>query len=215
MPHRTATSIRELLDRNRRWAESRATEEPAYFAKHAAGQAPPFLYIGCSDSRVPPTDIIGAGPGDLFVTRNIANLVKPDDISMRSVLEYGVNVLKVEHVIVCGHTQCGGVMASLAEDPLPGFLGAWLHSIRQLAERAHEELRGLEGSARVDRMVELNVEAQVRTLAQLDCLKRAWDSGRTFQIHGWVYGLGGGRVRDLLTLTAENQSAAPAEVAAE
>lgn len=206
MPHRTASTIRELLDRNRQWAESRAEEDPTFFARHAAGQAPPFLYIGCSDSRVPPTDIVAAGPGDLFVTRNIANLVKPDDIGLRSVLEYGVHVLKVEHVIVCGHTECGGVMASLAEDPLPGFLGAWLHSLRQLAERSREELSTLEGKARVDRMVELNVESQVRTLAQLDVMKRAWDSGRQLQIHGWVYGLDGGRVRDLLTLTAENQT---------
>jgi carbonic anhydrase len=117
-----------------------------------------------------------------------------------------VHVLKVEHVIVCGHTECGGVMASLAEDPLPGFLGAWLHSLRQLAERSRDELSTLEGRARVDRMVELNVESQVRTLAQLDVMKRAWDSGRQLQIHGWVYGLDGGRVRDLLTLTAENQT---------
>ncbi|MCB9602257.1 MAG: carbonic anhydrase [Sandaracinus sp.] len=204
MPHRT--TIRELLDRNRQWAESQTEEDPTYFARHAQGQTPPFLYIGCSDSRVPPTDIVGAGPGDLFVTRNIANLVKPDDVGMRSVLEYGVHVLKVEHVIVCGHTECGGVMASLAEDPLPGFLGAWLHGPRQLAERAHEELAKLEGKAKVDRMVELNVEAQVRTLAQLDCMKRAWDSGRQLHIHGWVYGLSGGHVRDLLTLTAENQT---------
>lgn len=209
MPY-TAKTIRELLDRNRQWAESRSEEDPTYFTQHAEGQAPPFLFIGCSDSRVPPTEITGTEKGDLFVARNIANLVKPDDVGMRSVLEYAVHVLKCEHVIVCGHTACGGVTASLAEDPLPGFLGAWLSSLRTLGERHRDELEKLQGMPRVNRMVEINAESQVRGLAQLDVMKRAWDSGRALQIHAWVYDLEGGRVRDLLTLTAENQKEADA-----
>lgn len=193
---RGPSSITDLIDGNRRFRERRASEDAEYFARHARGQRPPFLFIGCADSRVPPTDITGAGPGDLFVTRNIANLVRGDDVGMQSTLEYALEVLEVEHVVVCGHTQCGGVTAALAPDAPPGALGEWLSPLRELARARRGELAELDGDARIERLVALNVEMQVARLERHPLVERA-RARRRLAVHGSVYDLRAGRVLPL------------------
>lgn len=194
MPLRS--SIHDLLEGNRRWVES-AAQDTGFFTRHAQGQSPPFLFIGCADSRVPPTNITNTGPGDLFVTRNIANLVTEDDVAVQSAIEYAIGVLKVEHVIVCGHTGCGGVSAALTGEPTTGALGTWLAPLRALAERWHDELEAVAPEARVDRLVELNVKAQVLGLERHPLVRQA-RAEREIQIHGSVYDLCRGRVRTLV-----------------
>lgn len=195
MPLRS--SIHELLEGNRRWVERCSSEDIRFFARQAEGQSPPFLFIGCADSRVPPTNITNTGPGDLFVTRNIANLVTHDDMAVQSSLEYALTVLKVEHVIVCGHTACGGVTAALRGAPTNGALGAWLAPLRALADQARDELEKFPPEARVDRLVELNVKAQVMGLEKHPLVQEA-RTEREVQIHGSVYDLHQGRVRTLV-----------------
>ena len=189
-------SLIELLEGNRRWMARREAEDEEYFARHARGQSPAFLFIGCSDSRVPPTTITGTGPGELFVTRNIANLVREDDVGVQSALEYALGPLGVEHVIVCGHTCCGGVTAALGAKP-DGALGLWIEPLRELAHRHRDELAAIEHiDARVDRLAELNVEAQVESLERHPLVQRARKE-RPLSIHGSVYDLAEGRVRPL------------------
>lgn len=199
MPHRL-NGIEALLDRNRRWADRTQARHPGFFQDLAKGQEPDFLYIGCADSRVPSDRFTAVDPGNLFVARNIANQVRPDDVALTSVVEYAVGVLKVEHVIVCGHTGCGGVVAALAGKPLGGALDIWLEPLGKLVDQAREELAGLEGEARVNRMVELNVRAQVESLSRFDAVRAAWDAGRRLTLHGWVYGLDAGRVVEQLSI---------------
>jgi len=197
MPHRAPTSLTDLLEGNRQWRSLQAAEDAEFFVRHAQGQRPPFLYIGCADSRVPPTTITNTGPGDLFVTRNIANLVRADDVAIQSTLEYAIDVLEVEHVLVCGHTECGGVMAALAPQPPAGALGAWIAPLRALALDRRHELDGLEHRARIDRLVRLNVEAQVSALERHPLVQRARER-RNLQIHGSVYDLSAGQVQPLM-----------------
>lgn len=190
-------SLIELLEGNRRWMATREAEDEEYFARHARGQSPGFLFIGCSDSRVPPTTITGTGPGELFVMRNIANLVRDDDVAVQSALEYALGSLGVEHVIVCGHTCCGGVTAALDGRPPAGALGAWIAPLRELARQRREELASIEPlDARVDRLVELNVQAQVQSLESHRLVQRA-RAERPVKIYGSVYDLARGRVRPL------------------
>jgi carbonic anhydrase len=192
-------SLIDLLEGNRRWMARREAEDEEYFARHARGQSPAFLFIGCSDSRVPPTTITGTGPGELFVTRNIANLVREDDVGVQSALEYALGPLRVEHVIVCGHTSCGGVTAALDGQPSGGALGMWLEPLRELAQRHREELASIEHpETRIDRLAELNVEAQVRSLERHPLVQRA-RAERPLQIYASVYDLAEGRVRPLET----------------
>ena len=194
-------SLIDLLEGNRRWMAGREAEDEEYFARHARGQSPAFLFIGCSDSRVPPTTITGTGPGELFVMRNIANLVRDDDIGIQSTLEYALGPLAVEHIIVCGHTSCGGVTAALTaalhgEAP-GGALGSWLAPLRELAHRKREALASIEqADARVNRLAELNVEAQVECLERHPLVQRA-RAERPLSIYGSVYDLAKGRVRPL------------------
>jgi carbonic anhydrase len=188
-------SMIDLLEGNARFRARRTAEEPDYFARHARGQSPPFLFIGCADSRVPPTDITSTGPGDLFVARNIANLVRDDDVGVQSALEYALAVLKVEHVIVCGHTGCGGVAAALGPR-LSGALETWLAPIRALAAERASELSRLGDEARAARLVALNVEAQVEALERHPSVERARRE-RNVEIHGSVYELHAGQVRPL------------------
>lgn len=190
-------SLIDLLEGNRRWMARREAEDEEYFARHARGQSPAFLFIGCSDSRVPPTTITGTGPGELFVTRNIANLVREDDVGVQSALEYALGPLAVEHVIVCGHTSCGGVTAALDGQAPGGALGRWLEPLRALAYEKRAELASIEQlDARIDRLAELNVEAQVESLERHPLVQRARAS-RPLSIYGSVYDLAEGRVRPL------------------
>lgn len=186
-----------LFDNNRAWAERIRRSDPRFFARLAEQQAPEYLWIGCADSRVPANEIIGLLPGELFVHRNVANLVIHTDINCLSVLQYAVEVLHVKHVIVCGHYGCGGVRTALETRP-HGLIDNWLGHIRDLCERHEAELAVLtDPDARVDRLCELNVTAQVRNVANTSIVRDAWRRGQALSIHGWIYRLADGLLHDL------------------
>ena len=171
--------------------------EPQFFARLAAQQTPRYLWIGCSDSRVPANEIVDLRPGELFVHRNVANLVSQTDLNCLSVLQYAIDVLRVDDVIVCGHYGCGGVRSVLAGDRL-GLVDQWLHPIRELREKHQDVLGALaDDAARSDRLCELNVMEQVRQVALTFALRDAWQRGQRVTVHGWIYGLRDGRLRDL------------------
>ncbi len=186
----------KLLANNARWAEQRVTSDPGFFHRLASQQVPRYLWIGCSDSRVPANQIIGLDPGEVFVHRNVANLVIHSDMNCLAVLQYAVDVLEVEHVIVCGHYGCGGVRAAMTDD-LSGVIANWLRPIRELAEMRREELDALHGEALQARLCELNVERQVENVSNSTVITAAWKRGADVAIHGWIYGLTDGRLRDL------------------
>jgi carbonic anhydrase len=187
----------ELFESNRAWASRCVAEEPDFFARLCALQAPRYLWIGCADSRVPANQIVGLAPGELFVHRNVANVVPPDDANALSVLQYAVEVLRVEHVIVCGHYGCGGVQAAF-EDAAKPPLDGWIERIRAV-RRAHQaELARLpDPDARWRRLCELNVAAQVRQVCDTAIVASAWSRGQGLVVHGWIYDLHDGLLRDL------------------
>ena len=170
---------------------------PGFFGELSAQQAPRYLWIGCSDSRVPANDIVGLAPGELFVHRNVANLVLHNDFSCLSVLQYAIDVLNVEHVIVCGHYGCGGVQAAWEERQL-GLVDNWLQSVRDVAHLYRQQLLTLSDDARRrDRLCELNVLVQARRVCRTTILQQAWERGRSLTVHAWVYSLSDGLLRDL------------------
>lgn len=186
-----------LLQRNVEWAAGQSRADPDYFARLSGLQTPEYLWIGCSDSRVPANIITGLQPGEVFVHRNVANLVNPGDLNCLAVLQYAVDVLKVRHIIVCGHHGCGGVGAAL-DGQRHGLIDYWLHPIRDIAEEHGEDLAGIVDNAeRVNRLCELNVTAQVRRVADTPIVQEAWQRGQNLAIHGWVYSLKDGLLRDL------------------
>ena len=185
--------IEQLLRNNRAFVESHLRLDPGYFEKLAAGQHPEFLWIGCSDSRVPPNHITGTDPGDMFVHRNIANLVVQTDMNMLSVLQYAVEVLRVRHVIVCGHHGCGGVRAAMGEHS-HGLIDNWLRTVKDTQQFYWQELQALDEDARFDRMVELNVIEQVNNLGKTSIVQNAWARGAPLGLHGWVFDLHSGRI---------------------
>ncbi|NJD32687.1 MAG: carbonate dehydratase [Gammaproteobacteria bacterium] len=187
----------ELFDNNRRWAAGMAADRPGFFRELAAQQAPRHLWIGCSDSRVPANESVGLLPGELFVHRNVANLVLHNDFSCLSVLQYAVDVLGVEHIIVCGHYGCGGVTAAW-EDRQLGLVDNWLRPIRDLALLYREPLLALPDDAcRIDRLCELNVLFQALRVCRTTIVRQAWDRGKGLTVHAWVYGLNDGMLHDL------------------
>lgn len=187
----------ELFDSNRRWAAGMESRRPGFFAELAAQQAPRHLWIGCSDSRVPANEIVGLAPGELFVHRNVANIVLHNDFSCLSVLQYAIEVLRVEHVMVVGHYGCGGVQAAWEERRL-GLVDNWLQPIRDVAHLYREPLRQLPSDAeRLDRLCELNVLVQARRVCRTTIVQQAWDSGQALTVHAWVYRLTDGLLRDL------------------
>ena len=186
--------IEDLLRNNRAFVEQQLNLDGRYFDKLAEGQHPDFLWIGCSDSRVPPDRITGSSPGDMFVHRNIANLVVQTDMNLLSVLQYAVDVLAVEHVIVCGHYGCGGVKAAMGE-PHHGLIDNWLRALKDTQAHFWSELAALDGHARFDRMVELNVVEQVYNLGKTSIVQNAWKRRRRPWIHGWVFDLATGYIR--------------------
>jgi carbonic anhydrase len=189
----TAT-IARLIEGNEKWIARKMAEDPGFFARSAEGQHPRFLWIGCSDSRVPPDEITQTGPGELFVHRNIANLVVPTDLNLLSVLQYSVEVLKVEDIIVCGHYGCGGVNAALAGEKL-GLIDEWLAHIREAYQYYEWELDAYAAQdARARRLVELNVLEQINNLGKTSILQKAWSEGSRPALHGWVYELASGRL---------------------
>jgi carbonic anhydrase len=187
----------DLKARNLAWAQAKRRADPGFFSRLEAQQRPRYLWIGCSDSRVPATEICDLDPGEMFVHRNIANLAPPQDANYLAVLQFAVEVLAVRHILVVGHYGCGGVKAAL-EGERHGLIDHWLHPVRQIAEVCRTELEAFaEGEARRDRLTELNVVAQVRNVASDLFVRDAWARGQALSVHGWVYGLGDGLVRDL------------------
>ncbi|MES2545754.1 MAG: carbonate dehydratase [Bacteroidota bacterium] len=188
---------KKILDNNKKWVEEQISNDPEYFKDLAKGQNPHLLWIGCSDSRVPANEIIGAKPGEVFVHRNIANMVVHTDMNMLSVLDYAVNVLKVEHVLVCGHYGCGGVKAALGNDSI-GIIDNWIRHIKDVYRLHNDYLDAIEDETeRFNTFVELNVKEQVFDLAKTSIVQSAWKSGQNLTLHGWVYGLNSGFVTDL------------------
>ncbi len=187
----------ELFARNRKWATLMRQHDPEFFERLAGQQNPRYLWIGCSDSRVPANQIVDLPPGSVFVHRNVANLVVHNDLNCLSVLQYAVDVLEVEHVIVCGHYGCGGVQAALRGDRL-GLIDNWLRHLRDLARRHAPQLDRLpDESTRWDRLCELNVIEQVHQVCRTTILEDAWSRGRELAVHGWIYGLEDGHLQDL------------------
>jgi carbonic anhydrase len=189
--------LERLMRQNRCWSEGVRLADPQYFERLAAQQAPEYLWIGCADSRVPANQVMGLAPGEVFVHRNIANVVAHSDFNCLSVLEYAVAILKVKHVIVCGHYGCGGVNAALKDHHL-GLIDNWLRHIRDVRERHSEELDGIgDTTERLDRLCELNVKAQVAHVCQTTIVQHAWERGQELTVHGWIYGLRDGLLKDL------------------
>jgi len=187
----------KILDNNKKWVESQLAIDSEYFKDLAKGQQPPLLWIGCSDSRVPANEIIGAKPGEVFVHRNIANMVIHSDMNMLSVLDYAVNVLKVKHVIVCGHYGCGGVKAAMGNQSI-GLIDNWIRHIKDVY-RLHEDYLNSfkDEDERFNKFVEINAQEQVFDLAKTSIVQGAWRSGQDLTLHGWTYGLNSGYVTDL------------------
>lgn len=189
--------LTDLLRHNRDWSEGRRREDPAFFSRLAALQRPEYLWIGCSDSRVPANVITGLQPGEVFVHRNVANLVHRSDLNLLSVVEFAVEALEVRHIIVCGHYGCGGIRAAM-EPHRHGIVDHWLQPVRDIAEEAADSLAGMSSSEeRNDRLSELSVRAQVNNLARTPILRSAWSRGSKVEVHGWIYGLSDGLLRDL------------------
>ncbi|MBW4362523.1 carbonate dehydratase [Flavobacterium taihuense] len=188
---------KKILDNNKQWVENQLNIDPDYFNDLAKGQTPPLLWIGCSDSRVPANEIIGAKPGEVFVHRNIANMVIHSDMNMLSVLDYAVNVLKVKHVIVCGHYGCGGVKTAMGNQSV-GIIDNWIRHIKDIYRLHHVYLDSIiDEKERFNKFVEINVKEQVYDLAKTSIVQSAWNNGQELSIHGWVYGLNSGFVTDL------------------
>ena len=188
---------KKILDNNKKWVENNLAISPDYFKNLADGQSPPLLWIGCSDSRVPANEIIGAEPGEVFVHRNIANMVVHSDMNMLSVLDYAVNALKVKHVIVCGHYGCGGVKAAMGNDSI-GIIDNWIRHIKDVYRFHQTELDAIKDEKeRFNAFVEVNVKEQVLDLAKTSIVQNAWKNGQQLSLHGWVYGLNDGYVTDL------------------
>ena len=188
---------KKILDNNKVWVQNALENDPNYFKDLAKSQTPPLLWIGCSDSRVPANEIIGAKPGEVFVHRNIANMVVHSDMNMLSVLDYAVNVLKVKHVIVCGHYGCGGIKAAMGNDSI-GIIDNWIRHIKDVYRLHQDHLDSItDENERFNTFVELNVKEQVFDLAKTSIVQSAWKNGQDLSLHGWAYGLNSGFVTDL------------------
>lgn len=189
--------LREVLETNRRWAEEMRAQDPGFFERLASIQNPHILWIGCSDSRVPANQITGMQPGEVFVHRNVANVVVHTDLNCLAVMQFAVDVLSVRHIIVCGHYGCGGVKAALEGQRL-GLIDNWLRHVEDVRDAHATELAALDGDpARWDRLCELNVMEQVLHVAQTTVMRDAWARGQDVTVHGWIYSLRDGRLRDL------------------
>jgi carbonic anhydrase len=190
----------KLLLENKAWAKEMKDADPEYFKRLAAIQTPDFLWIGCSDSRVPANEITGTAPGEIFVQRNIANMVVHTDLNLLSVLEYAVVHLKVKHIIVCGHYGCGGVKAAMSHHNM-GIINKWLRNIKDVYRLHENELENIQDEdRRVDRLVELNVEEQILNLAKTSIVQSAWKHHQRPTLHGWVYGLANGILKPIVRM---------------
>ena len=192
-----------LLSENKRWAAGKVKDDPEYFERLAHLQTPEFLWIGCSDSRVPANTITNTEPGEIFIHRNVANLVVNTDVNIFSVLDYAVNFLKVKHVIVCGHYGCGGVRAALTKNDFNPVLNMWLRNIKDVFRIHRKELDAItDEEAKTNRLVELNVQEQIFNLAKTSIIQRAWKNEQRPDLHGWVYGLNNGVIKPVYEMKA-------------
>jgi carbonic anhydrase len=199
--------LNELLEKNREWSESIKARDPEFFTALAQQQSPRYLWVGCADSRVPATQLTGLLPGEMFVHRNVANVVAHTDFNCLSVLQFAVDVLKVEHVIVCGHYGCGGVRAAMLDLSL-GLIDNWLRHVQDVMRTHAPSLAGLEGESRLDRLCELNVAEQVLNVGRTAVVRDAWARGQRLALHGLIYGLGDGLLRDLgMRVTSQQELA--------
>ncbi len=197
-------SYEQLLLQNKSWAAEQIDRDPEFFSRLAKIQSPEFLWIGCSDSRVPANEITNTAPGEIFVHRNIANLVVQTDLNLMSVLEYAVKVLKVKHVIVCGHYGCGGIRAAMAQQEL-GVINRWLQHIKDVFHDHQEELIKIENvDQRADRLTELSVNEQVLNLAKTSIIQRAWKENQMPILHGWVYSLSDGILKTVCKMGSDS-----------
>jgi carbonic anhydrase len=198
-------SYEKLLLENKAWAQQMTENDPEFFSRLEHLQTPEFLWIGCSDSRVPANQITGTQPGEIFVHRNIANLVINTDVNMLSVLEYAVEVLKVKHVIICGHYGCGGVKAATTNNDYKQVLNMWLRNIKDVYRIHRDEVDACaEGDDRVNRLVELTVQEQVINLAKTSIIQKAWKKDNRPDLHGWVYSLKDGLIKPILEMKANS-----------
>ncbi|HEU4644217.1 MAG TPA: carbonate dehydratase [Burkholderiales bacterium] len=190
-------SLKQLLDNNRAWAEGAVAADPEYFARLARQQSPQYLWIGCSDSRVPANQITGLAPGEVFVHRNIANVVVHTDLNCLTVIQFAVDILKVRHIILCGHYGCSGVLAAMTRHRI-GLSENWLRHVQDVASRHAGELQALAGEEqRHRRLCELNVAEQVRNISECTAVQDAWGRAQPLEVHGWIYDLKDGLLRDL------------------
>jgi carbonic anhydrase len=206
--------LADLFAKNRAWASEMTRADPEFFRRLSLQQAPRYLWIGCSDSRVPANQIVGLRPGEMFVHRNIANLVVHTDLNCLSTIQFAVDVLRVGHIIVCGHYGCGGVLAALRNDRL-GLVDNWLRHVEDVRWKSREQLEALATEAeRHNRLCELNVIEQVVNVSQTTVVRDAWSRGASLAVHGWIYDIGDGLLRDLgICITGEAELPATAEAA--
>jgi carbonic anhydrase len=191
----------KLLLENKAWAKEMLEDDPDYFSRLAHVQTPEFLWIGCSDSRVPANEITGTQPGEIFVHRNIANLVVHTDVNLLSVLQYAVDILQVKHIIVCGHYGCGGIKAAMTKQSYAGVINKWLRNIKDVYRLYRNELDAIvDMEQRTDKLVELNVKEQVNNLAKTSIIQKAWQQNERPHIHGWVYGLKDGLLKSVFEM---------------
>lgn len=188
--------LTELLERNRQWAQGVVSADPEFFRRLSHQQAPKYLWIGCSDSRVPANQITGLNPGEIFVHRNVANVVVHADLNCLSAIQFAVDLLQVEHIIVCGHHGCSGVRATL-EGRRVGLADNWLRHVGDVAHKHADALQRVDEGVRHDLLCELNVIEQVENVCQTTVVRDAWDRGQALTVHGWLYGLQDGRLHDL------------------
>ena len=191
-------TLKHMFDRNLAWATAIKEKDPGYFSALAAQQSPEYLWIGCSDSRVPANQIIDLPPGQVFVHRNIANVVVHTDLNCLSVIHFAVEVLRVKHIIVCGHYGCGGVIAAM-DDKDHGLIDNWLRHIRDVSRFNSDKLEGLNEQEKLNALCELNVKEQVTNVCNTPVVQKAWEDGQDLSIHGWIYDINNGLLKDLVT----------------
>jgi carbonic anhydrase len=206
--------LQHLFDNNRAWSERIRRSDPQFFARLLGQQRPRYLWVGCSDSRVPANEIVGLEPGELFVHRNVANVVVHSDLNCLSVMQFAIDVLKIEHVIVCGHYGCSGVSVAIQNQRV-GLADNWLRHVQDVHSKHDQHVAMVQDlGKRIDRLCELNVIEQVANVCQTTIVRDAWERGQPLTVHGWIYGLHDGLVRDLDTTVRRPEQAAPAYQAA-
>lgn len=189
-------TLSDLLNNNQYWVQSLTARDPDYFPRLSKAQSPKYLWIGCSDSRVPANEVVGVMPGELFVHRNVANMVVSTDMNLLSVLQFAVDVLRVEHIIVCGHYGCGGVKAALSQQEY-GLIDNWLRPLKGMRYQYREAFEGLTDKEELDLLCQINVKRQVTNVCHTTIVQNAWYQGRQLSVHGWIYDMNSGLIEDL------------------